>query len=49
MAEREILELYGPWFRHPDGRWVDWKDLPEERKRELRGDGETGEKDGKAT
>lgn len=19
----EKLELYGPWFRHPDGRWMD--------------------------
>ncbi len=28
--ESEILELYGPWFRHPDGRWVDAKDLPSE-------------------
>lgn len=25
---REILELHGPWFRHPDGRFVDAKDLP---------------------
>jgi hypothetical protein len=23
-----ILELYGPWFRHPDGRMVDARELP---------------------
>lgn len=25
---REILELYGPWFRHPDGRMVDASEMP---------------------
>ncbi len=28
MSEREILELHGPWFKHPDGRFVDWSELP---------------------
>ena len=29
MSEpREILELHGPWFQHPDGRFVDKRDLP---------------------
>lgn len=36
--EREILELYGPWWRHPDGRFVDWSELPEEEKERLRGE-----------
>lgn len=31
MEDREILELHGPWFRRPDGRWVDAKDLPKEQ------------------
>jgi hypothetical protein len=28
---REALVLYGPWFRHPDGRMVDARDLPKEK------------------
>jgi hypothetical protein len=36
-CEREILELHGPWFKHPDGRFVDWSELPESEQRRLRG------------
>jgi hypothetical protein len=36
----EILELHGPWFLHPDGRWVDAKDLPcKDESKYCRGDG----------
>lgn len=34
---REVLELHGPWFKHPDGRFVDWSELPEGYKQRLRG------------
>jgi hypothetical protein len=34
---REVLELHGPWFKHPDGRFVDWSELPENEQRRLRG------------
>jgi hypothetical protein len=34
---REVLELHGPWFKHPDGRFVDWSELPENERRRLRG------------
>lgn len=30
VETREILELHGPWFRHRDGRWVDWSEIPME-------------------
>ena len=32
MSDDEILELHGPWFHHPDGRWVDYSELPKETK-----------------
>lgn len=28
MASREVLELHGPWWLHPDGQWVDKANLP---------------------
>jgi hypothetical protein len=29
MSEREILELHGPWFQHPEtGLFVDYQKLP---------------------
>ena len=34
--EHEVLELHGPWFKHPDGRFVDWSELPESEKARLR-------------
>lgn len=33
---RETLELYGPWFKHPDGRFVDASELPKEDGRMAR-------------
>src|SRR5215813_11567180 len=32
MSDDEKLDLYGPWFRHPDGRMVDASQLPKETK-----------------